>query len=216
MEVQKVLKEEKRIMIISDYRERSIIEHLKNFDVLISERNLEVGDFICSDECVVERKTHSDFISSIIDGRIFFQAKKMRKNFKKPIVIIEGYSNRPINENAYRAALASLVVNFDISLISTRNELDTARTIYWIAKKNQEEKMQEVSIKVGRKSKNLEILKRKLVATLPGVGDTLSRRLIERFKSLEKIFNASEEELQEIKGISKRLAKNLRDFISRC
>ena len=90
METQKILKPNK-VCVFADYREKEVIEHLKKLDLIVNDMDLEVGDFVLSDNrVVIERKTHSDFISSIIDGRLFEQAKTMKENFTNPIIIIEG------------------------------------------------------------------------------------------------------------------------------
>ena len=49
METQKILKPVGKIVIISDYREKDVIELLKKTDAIVNEMNLEVGDFLCSD-----------------------------------------------------------------------------------------------------------------------------------------------------------------------
>src|SRR2546428_7957782 len=98
--------------------------------------NLEIGDFICSERLAAERKTHSDFVSSIIDGRLFEQTENLLDNFEKVVVVVEGSSDRNINDNAYSAALAKVLVD-GVSIISTRSPKETAKTIYWIAQKEQ-------------------------------------------------------------------------------
>jgi len=213
METQKILKPNK-IVIFADYREKETIDHLKKMDIILSETNLEVGDFVLSDSrVVIERKTHSDFISSIIDGRVFDQARLMKDNFSNPLIIIEGSSNRYINENALRAAIATLIANFNISLLNTKNPLDTAKTIYWIAKKEQEENKRLVSFKVGKKPKEMYKIQERLVCSLPGINSVMSKRLLEHFGTVEKIFNADEKELKKIKGIGKKLANKIRKIL---
>jgi len=215
MEIQKILKPTEKVVIIADYREKEVIEHLKKFGVKINEMNLAFGDFICSGEgVVIERKTHSDFISSIIDGRIFEQAKDLKENFGKPIIIIEGYSDRQMNENALKGAIASLLIDFGISLVSTRNPLDTAKTIYWIAKKEQSEGKKEISIKVGKKPKEMKRMQEEIVAILPGVSTVISKRLLKHFVSVEKVFKAKDEKLQKVKGIGKKLSKRIRKILT--
>jgi ERCC4-type nuclease len=214
METQKILKPNK-VVIFADYREREVIDHLKKLDVIVNDTNLEVGDFILSDSrVVIERKTHSDFISSIIDGRVFEQAKLMRDNFSNPVIIIEGSSNRYINENALRAATASLIVNFNISLLNTKNSLDTAKTIYWIAKKEQEEDKHSVSIKVGKKPKEINKFQERIVSSLPNINSVISKRLLEHFGTVERVFSADEKELRKVKGIGKKLASKIRKILS--
>lgn len=214
METQKILKPNK-IVIFADYREKETIEHLKKMDIILTETNLEVGDFVLSDSrVVIERKTHSDFVSSIIDGRVFEQAKLMKDNFSHPVIIIEGSSNRYINENALRAAIASLIVNFNISLLNTKNSLDTAKTIYWIAKKEQEDDKYSVSIKVGKKPKEMHKLQERIICSLPNINSVISKRLLEHFGTVEKVFSADEKELQKVKGVGKKLANKTRKILS--
>jgi len=214
METQKILKPNK-IVIFADYREKETIEHLKKMDIILTETNLEVGDFVLSDSrVVIERKTHSDFVSSIIDGRLFEQAKIIKDNFSNPVIIIEGSSNRYINENALRAAIATLIANFNISLLNTKNPLDTAKIIYWIAKKEQEENKHSVSIKVGKKPKETNKIQEKVVSSLPNINSVISKRLLEHFGTVEKIFSADEKELRKVKGVGKKLTSKIRKILS--
>jgi Fanconi anemia group M protein len=213
-EKQVLLKLEGKIVIACDYRERETINLLEKIGATVNKTNLEVGDFVCSQRIVIEKKTHSDFISSIIDGRIFDQVKNMKGNFEKPIVLIEGYSTREINENALRAALASLIVDYGISLINTRNPLDTAKTIYWIAKREQQEMKREVAFKVGKKPEDEKKLKEFIISGIPGISTVLSKRLLEHFESVEKIFIASEDELKSVSGIGEKLAKKIRKVLT--
>lgn len=214
MDTQKILKPVGKITIIADYREKEVIERLEKIGAVVNKQPLEIGDFIVSDKIVFERKTHSDFVSSIIDGRLFEQVYNMKNNFEKTILIVEGSSNREINENAFRAALASVVVNDGVSILNTKNPEDTAKTIFWIAKKDQEEKKSDVVFKVGKKPLDENRLKEMIVASLPGVSNVISKRLLEHFGSVEKIFLASEGELKKVKGVGDKLAKNIRKLVT--
>ena len=213
-ELQQILKLKDKVVVIADYREKEVIEHLKKLGVKINEMNLVVGDFVCSERVAIERKTHSDFISSIIDGRVFEQAKSLKETFERPIIIIEGYSTRQINENALKGAIASLLVDFGISLVSTKNPLDTARTIYWIAKREQTESRRGISIRVGKKPKEMKRLQEKIISGLPGVSTIISKRLLKYFGSVENVFKARDEELKKVKGMGKKLVKKIRKILT--
>jgi len=213
-ELQQILKLKDKVVVIADYREKEVIEHLKKLGVKINEMNLVVGDFVCSERVAIERKTHSDFISSIIDGRVFEQAKSLKETFERPIIIIEGYSTRQINENALKGAIASLLVDFGISLVSTKNPLDTARTIYWIAKREQTESRRGISIRVGKKPKEMKRLQEKIISGLPGVSTIISKRLLEYFGSVENVFKARDGELKKVKGMGKKLVKKIRKILT--
>ncbi len=215
MDTQKILKNENKIVVIADYREKEVISNLRELGAEVNEMNLEIGDFIASDKIVFERKQHSDFVSSIIDGRIFEQAENLKKNFSKPIVIIEGNSNREITDNALKATIASLLTNYEISLISTKNTHDTAKLIFWTAKKEQEENKNSVVFKVGKKPKSVKRLQEEIVASIPGISAVLSKRLLKHFGSVEKTFSASEQELTKVDGIGRKLAKRIIDVLNK-
>jgi len=214
LETQKIFKPEGKIVVVCDYREKEVIESLKRLGAVVNEKSLEIGDFICSERVSIERKSHADFISSIIDGRIFEQVKNLKNNFEKPIVIIEGYSNRQINENALKGAIASLILDFGVSLLTTRNPFDTAKTIFWLARREQFEKKTGIGIKVGKKPKEMRRLQEFIVAGIPGVSLTIAKRLLEKFGSIEKIFTADEAELRKVKGIGESLAKKIRKILT--
>jgi Fanconi anemia group M protein len=202
METQKLLKPPGKIVIVSDYREKEVAEHLKKLGATVNEQALGVADYVCSESVAIERKSYDDFVSSIIDGRIFEQAESLRENFEKPVVIIEGYSNRQISENALKAAIASLLIDFNISILTTKNPLDTAKTIFWIAKKEQSAGS-GISIKVGKKPKDIKKLQEFIVASVPGVSTVLAKRLLKEFGSVERIFSADVAELEKIVGRKK-------------
>lgn len=90
-------------MIKIDYREKDII---RNFDLMckkkeknieVSIENLALGDFIIGDEIIIERKSLSDLVSSICDGRYKEQSNRLfelkEKENKKIIYILEGDIN---------------------------------------------------------------------------------------------------------------------------
>ena len=213
IDTQKLLKPAGRILIVADYHEREIISLLKELGAVVKEENLLIGDFIVSRRTSIERKTHSDFIASIIDGRIFEQMENMEKNYEKRIVLIEGYSDRFINENAYKAAVATLVTN-GTTLLSTKSQQDTAKTIFWIAKKEQQENKIPIAIKVGKKPADSKKQKEFLISSIPGISSILAQRLLKQFGTIEKIFAANEEELKKVKGIREKTAKSIRKLIT--
>jgi len=213
MEKQKILRPENKVVVVCDYREKEVIDCLKNLGAIVNDQALDVGDFICSERACIERKAYSDFVGSIIDGRIFEQVANLKENFAVPVVIIEGYSYNRINDNALKAAIASLLVNYGVSLIASKNPADTAKIIFWIAKKEQSAG-KELVIKFGRKPKDVKRLKESVVGSLPGVSVVLAKRLLEKFGNVEKIFAASESELQLVEGIGEKLAKKIKKALT--
>jgi len=210
METQKIFKPEGKVVVVADYREREVSSHLKKLGAIVNTQPLEVGDFLASEKVAIERKSYDDFVSSIIDGRIFDQARNMKDNFEVPLLLIEGYSDREINDNALKAAVAALVLDYGVSILTSRNEYDSAKLIFWIAKKEQHLAGSGIGIRVGKKPKATAELQEFVAASIPGVSTVLAKRLLERFGSVERIFSAKEEELREVKGIGKKLASKIK------
>jgi DNA excision repair protein ERCC-4 len=56
---------------------------------------IEVGDYILTPEICVERKSISDLIGSLQNGRLFNQATSMTRFYAKPMLLIEFDQNKP-------------------------------------------------------------------------------------------------------------------------
>ncbi|MBI2547673.1 MAG: hypothetical protein HYW23_04515 [Candidatus Aenigmarchaeota archaeon] len=215
MDTQRILKPANGVVIIADYREKEVIENLKTLGATVNEMSLKVGDFVCSENgVVIERKTHGDFVSSLIDGRIFEQSKYMKENYGKPVIVVEGFSNRDINDNALKAIIGSLITKFNVSFVNTKNPYDTANMIYWIAKKEQEESNGNLGFKQGKKPKEMKRLQEFVLSSIPGISGVLAKRLLGNLGSVENVIKASENELSKVKGVGKNLARKIKKLLT--
>ncbi len=166
----------------------------------------------------MERKSASDFVTSIIDGRLFSQAQEIRENFKKPIMVIEGgdlYAQRNVHPNAIRGAIASIAVDFEIPLVYTENTEDTAEFIVTLAKREQKEKNRFVRLRGDKKTLTDRQEQIMIAESLPGVGPKLARDLLKHFKTIKKLVNASKQQLKEVEGIGDKKALNILKVIKR-
>ena len=216
--IQRILKPKDKPVIITDSREGkcSVKDYLENLGAVVKVLPLNVGDFICSERVCVERKTGNDFISSIVDGRLFQQAEELRDNFTKPIILVEGnYYAGGMNENAIKAALVSIILSYEIPIIMTKDEKETARTIFWLAKKEQIDSNIAVGIKGAKKPKKMKDLQEHVISGLPGVSVVLSKRILKKFKTIKDFANAKEKELIEVDGVGKVLAKRLHELLNK-
>ncbi len=209
---------QERAIVFADVRESGsgILKELNELEVDVRIKQLEVADFQLSDRVGVERKTAEDFLQSLIDGRLLEQAKNLVENFERPIFVIEGetlYGIRNVHPNAIRGALAALVVDFKTPVIYTKNARETAEILAAIAKREQLDKEREIVLRGEKRAFNLPEMQQFIVESLPKVGPSLAKNLLEYFGSVEKVFNASESELQEVKGIGETRAKEIRKVI---
>tara|TARA_B100002019_G_scaffold92194_1_gene79524 strand:- start:623 stop:1267 length:645 start_codon:yes stop_codon:yes gene_type:complete len=203
--------------IIVDNRERKsgISEELSDLDVNFEFSQLELGDFILSDDCVVERKTISDFLSSLVDGRLFSQAKNLKDHFDKVLYILEGdiseiYYLRDISENAIISSILSLNLDYNIPIFHSEDIESTAKILKNLLRREYKKSEGNDSFRVGRKFWTVEDEQKYLVEGLPGVGPKLAMNLLKYFKSPKNIFLASSEELQKIEKIGKKKADKIK------
>ena len=204
-------------VVYADSREGNskVIRHLTEMEIDVKIRSMAVGDYQVSDEVVIERKTASDFVSSIIDKRLFKQARELTEEFKKPIIILEGDDiyNGMINPNAIRGTIAALAIDFRISIIPTRNAQDTAAMIKRIAIREQNGEKIPISIRTDKKPVTLMEQQLFIIESLPNIGPVNAKNLLKHFGSVEKVLNASESQLQDVEGIGKKTAKDIRKVI---
>jgi len=205
------------IFISADSREKDVIESIKIFPCIINEVYLETGDFIVSDRCVIERKTYTDFLASVYDGRIFEQVRTMKDNFEVVVILVEGTENfeEKTSDTIFKSVLASLILKFNVSILNTKNFQDTAKMIYELARKEQEENKREHDFNIVKKEKEIPEIRERLLSSLPLINRTKAKKLLEHFKTPEHIFSASEEELQAVEGIGKILSKKIREIITK-
>ena len=204
-------------VVYADSREGNskVIRHLSQMEIDVQVRSMAVGDYQVSDDVVIERKTAKDFVDSIIDKRLFKQARELSEEFKHPILILEGDDiyNGMIHPNAIRGTIAAIAIDFGISIIPTRNSQDTAAMIKRMAVREQNGEKVHIQIRTDKKPVSLWEQQLFIIESLPNIGPVNAKNLLQHFGSVEKVITASESELQEVEGIGKKTAKNIRKVV---
>lgn len=210
-------KKEELPVVFADTREGNskVIRHLSELEIDVKVQAMAVGDYQVSDEVVIERKTAKDFVDSIVDKRLFKQARSLMEEFKRPLIILEGDDlyNGMINPNAIRGSIASIALDFGISIIPTRNAQDTAAMIKRIAIREQSGEKTPIQIRTDKKPVNLWEQQLFIIESLPNIGPVNAKNLLEHFGTVSNIINASESQLQEVEGIGKKTAANIRKVV---
>ncbi len=210
-----------KVTVFVDNRERAsgiTRELMTNSDIQIKPMQLPVGDFLISEKVVIERKSASDFVQSIIDGRLFEQAQSLKNNFRNPIFLIEGedlYSVRNVHPNAIRGALAAIAIDFAIPIIWSKGIEDSAGIITMFAKREQEDKKQNIRLRGDKKAMTDKDQQEFLVSGLPGVGGLLAKDLLKHFGTVEKVFSADERKLKEVEKIGPKKAKEIKRILTK-
>ncbi len=178
------------VVVIVDSREyrtaEDVVKNLRRFGATVVERQLEVGDYVVSERVAIERKRAHDFLSSIADGRLFEQAKKLVEHYERPIIVIEGsiwsaLKHRNIHEHAVLGAMISLTMRFGIRLLFSRDPETTAFIIYDVAKNEQERERRSIKTVTTRKTATIRELQIQFLASLPGIGPKRAEALLREF-----------------------------------
>jgi DNA excision repair protein ERCC-4 len=203
-------------MVIDERESKSGIPNLlKQLGVKIEMTNLAVGDYIVAPETVVERKSVYDFISSVFDGRLFDQCNRLKEYFEHPVIIVEGNMDEieKITENplVFYGAASSVALDFKIPIIPTPNASHTAKLL--ISMCARQGNMKGPFLKKIRKSGDLKRQQLSILCSLPGVGEKLATRMLEKFGSPKNSLNASLSELAKIKGMGEARAEKIRKML---
>ncbi len=206
------------VKIYCDYREKGskVLKALRDNSVDIKLETLQCGDFLLSDKTVIEFKNAKDFVDSIIDKRIFNQAKKLSA-YENPIIIIESaesmFTARRVHPNAILGALSTLLLDFKIPVIYTKDSFETANLLIALAKREQKERSGQFTMHSG-KPLSMKGVQEFVVAGFPGIAGTLNKELLKKFGSIKSIVNADESELKSVELIGKVKAKRLFDLFN--
>jgi len=199
--------------ITIDTREQNsrVATELSKKGIRIETSQLTTGDYIISEDTAIERKSVEDFLESLIDGRLFSQVKTLKEQYMNPVMILEGeglHHKRNISDNAVYGALASLVSDFGLPIISTENEEETASLINAMVSRKKGIKGTR-SVRKDKASMSTFDQKKFIIEGLPSISGTLAERLLDHFGSVRAVFEADIEALQNVKGIGPETAEKI-------
>ncbi len=209
------------IKIFADYREKTTgtVKELVELGVGVKLDMLASADYILSSRVGVELKTTEDFVSSIIDGRLLEQLKNLKKNFERPLIVIQGtqdiYGVRNIHPNAIRGMLSTIAISYGVPILYTRDEKDSAALLLAIARREQEQVKGDFAPHADRKPMTLKEQQEYIVSALPSVGLNLAKELLKHFKNVKSVANATEDELRKVEGVGEKKAKSIKELFEK-
>lgn len=201
--------EKEKPKIIADHREKNslVISELASLGARVSMEHLEVADFLVKG-VAIERKTVSDFLSSMISKRLSEQLINMQQ-YPENLLIIEGLENQEIyndkayekeggmNPNAIRGFLLNILLKYKVPIIFTKNYADTAKFLIVLAKKPEET---SESLRAKRQTRDINEQKQFILEGFPGIGAKTAKKLLKEYGSIKKVINASADELKHSLG----------------
>jgi len=190
--------------VVVDSREAStakhVVDELKGLGVRVRVEFLEVGDYVVSRDVAVERKTVSDFVSTLTKRNLFEQLDRLRGSFSKPIMILEGdVSSIPmmssISMNAILGALAS-IARRGVSVLPSPSPSATARLIASLAR---QERRTDQQVKVRVKPPKRDDVSEEQIFFMCGL-PMIGR---ERAEAILRVYRTPIEALKRVDGWSK-------------
>jgi len=176
-------------------------------------RRLSVGDYVVSSRCCIERKNDSDFEQSIMDGRLFSQARELCDVYRAPVVAIVGNNFCRLDRKAIHGAQCSLAVDFRIPVFFFISEEDFAEFVFSLAFREQATGNGPPRMQTAKKDVALADLQQLAVESLPTIGPVHAKALLSKLGSVAKVYNAPVEELVQVEGIGKIRAERMRKVI---
>jgi len=173
-------------------------------------KGLKSGDFVIGDVCI-ERKEASDLASSIKDGRLKSQSRRIVSDFDTGYIIIEGdpydlrYSN--LHQNAVIGTQVSRSEQ-GMDIISVPDKSGTAYAVHKICEKHLEEDTRTEKLK--KTSAETEDTFVAMLSCIRGISRRKAEKIAERYGSMTDLANNwSREKLTEIDGIGDKTAEKI-------
>ncbi|MFH1239835.1 MAG: DEAD/DEAH box helicase [Candidatus Diapherotrites archaeon] len=209
-----------KVIIYADSREQnsSVLRELEERGCYIKTKQLDVGDYVLTNDIVVERKTIDDFLSSMLDGRLFNQMIKMTETYDMPLILVEGdknemFSLRNVHRNAIIGAMTSIALNYRVPILFTDNAKETAEYLYVTAKREQLGKGKDIRLRTGRKGLTQSEMQQFIVESFPLTGPNTAKAMLKHFGSVKNIVDADVKALQEVDNIGDKKAKKIRKIL---
>jgi len=189
------------VIIVDNHEKNSlVVSHLIPQGIRVQFQHLPIADYLIKNTAI-ERKTIQDFKSSIISKRIMRQLEEL-KQYPQHLLILEGIESSPYNseiihDNAFRGFILSIALEFQVPIIFTQSEKDTATYLALLAKKQPKS---HISLRPSRIFKSKAEQQQFILEGFPSIGPATAKKLLSHFKSLKNIFTASQSDLQSIIG----------------
>ena len=215
------MSEPRRPRIYVDVREQAsgVPELLRKAGLIVIEKQLPEGDYLIPEDHVVERKSVHDFVASLFDGRLFEQAQRLRDRYSDVYYIIEGDLGREMRfwrgrERQLRGALVALVADYNVKLLWSSDEQETAWYLEALARRLEREPVGAVVInKKPRSLRDVREWQLYILQAFPGIGPKTAERILERFGSIEGFVRASVSELASVEGVGESKAQRIKEIL---
>lgn len=186
------------MLLEDDFFADAIIDRLYSGDIVVQQDDYEIA---------IEVKTMQDWIGSLKSRQVQKEALQMRKFPFRCIVIYDDgkwnkFFTKDVSYAQHYGNMASLTFRYKTPIFMCKSKKSFTECIKAIARSVEKiDEPIEPPIMVPRKSNDFM---RVTMAIRNGVGEKMARKLLDKFGTPGRIFNASDEELNEVPRLSKK------------
>jgi DNA excision repair protein ERCC-4 len=210
--------------VLIDDREPLAVEKelLSKNNLLLRRKRLDLGDYIFDNDLIVERKTILDFCTSIKDGRLFKQISRLANSKIPGILILEGrqkdFKKTDFSLSAIQGIMISISLGFKIPILRSKGIEETVSIMLQGYKQLTKESIEvkrvySPKLRYRKRKDQLLIYKVHVLEGFPGIGSERASLLLEKFQTLDRVFQSPKEEFLEFKGIGIKTWELFQDIL---
>jgi len=190
--------------VLLDSREPPNIQALlyricKKLRLTLTIKKLPIGDIQFLD-LVIERKCMSDFFHSLYSARIWKQMRELKA--VNGVLVIHGSFPQNLPNDAIKkffGFLASVHLKWNLTCVWFVSDISLEKYLTALfIKKLQEARGLKSTIPYAKKGKEIPEILENILVQIPSIGIKTARRLLNRFNTIEQVFNAGDDELLEV------------------
>ena len=206
-------------ILLDDREPLQLAIEMEKYGHEVEVKRLKTGDFE-GKTSIGEIKRGEDFFASIVDRRIINQAKKMHQTDKERFLILAGnMSDERFRLKPVVGTMLEMVFRYEIAIIPVMNvEATIAYAIHSIITKVDGKKPPSVNYTQTRKftsglNRNVN---REMFQSIPGIGHKRAFAIEKsEFNTIEKLVNASQDQLASIPQVGKKSAETIYNALRR-
>lgn len=176
---------------------------------------LDCGHFQVGGGVVVEYKSGTDFILSVVEKELFETANRLRAHHDRPVFLVEGdYFTARFHQTPFDVhwAIGYLTSVLGIPVLYSPEAESSAVLVYTLAVSAQHDMASAENLRLGQPDTRREAI-RFLVQGLPGVDPELARNLLRHFGTARAVFAADREALLAVEGMTEKTAGRISDVL---
>ncbi len=201
--------------ILVDTREKGrIIKRLEDLTgVTLEFTEMDVGDYLLPGDVIVERKSATDLILSVVDQSLWDKVAKLKSQHSQVVYIVEGdlYAAR-FHQQALdiHRALAAMVVGHDVSVLPSPDADNSGMLIYLLglAAAHGAATAERPGKPTIRRDAQLYLL-----GALPGIDPDRAEALLRHFGSARKVLAADADALAAVEDIDGTRAARIAEVL---